>query len=241
MARKPVLPPRIYSRIADNLANFGSVVDNKIDLAAASAELGVTRSAVREVLSRERGKMSSQFFGTMTGRTGDISGRPDPANIKDQLLAAYGPGRRSEVNTAAAAKDLGVSQRTVERWIAPQGRQRITNPRLGTLATLAGRAKQAATTKTGRRTAMRTVRVSKQGKSLAKYGGKLTIDAVQGPKNYERDRAITLELTPDQVEAMWAAYEQGGDKAMVGWLNGRGDDYVGGWSFLQINDFDLGR
>lgn len=243
MARKP-LSRTAYSRIADSLADYGSVVDNQINIVRAAKELRVTQTVVREVLRAERGKMQSEFFGKLTGRRGaDTSGRPGSTNLKAQLLAAYGPGKRSEINTAAAARDLGVSRRTVERWLAPEGRQRIAKPRAETLKALAHKAKRAASTQSARRAAMSTMRSSKQGKALAKYGAKIRIDAVQGPgpREYARDRLITLALTPDQVEAMWNAYERGGDKGMTDWMNKRAQDYVGGWEFFQINSFDVER
>ncbi|MFH5211554.1 terminal protein [Antrihabitans spumae] len=251
MARRSI-PTRLYRKIADSISDYGSIVDNKINLSEAAKSLGVTVGAVREVFTRERAKMSATIFGGLTQQmsragaafptpTVDVSGTAatDRESLRAQLLAAYGPGKRSAINTAAAAKDLGYTKRTIDRWIAPEGRQRISHPRPDALAAVAKRARQASTTKAGRVAAMQRVRDSKQGKGLANYGGKLAIDAVQGPLNYERSRLITLDLAPDQVQAMWSAYENGGDKGLLGWLNGRGQDYLGGWSFKQVDDLDL--
>ncbi|BAE45950.2 terminal protein [Rhodococcus qingshengii] len=243
MARNP-LSRASYSRIADSLSDFGSVVAGRINISRAAKELRVTQTAIREVLRGERGKLQGEFFGKLTGRQGaDISGQPNASNLKAQLLAAYGPGKRSEINTAAAARDLGVSKRTVERWLAPEGRQRIAKPRTETLNALARKAKQSASTRTSRKEAMSSVRSSARGKALSNFGGKIKIDAVQGPgtREYARDRMITLALTPDQVESMWSAYENGGDKGMINWMNSRAQDYVGGWEFYQINSFDVER
>ena len=80
------------------------------------------------------------------------------------------------------------------------------------------------------------MRNTSQGKNKANFGGRLTIDGYQGPKGYPRIRVITLDLPPDQVEAMWSAYEAGGQKALLEWVNGRGDEYVQGWSVDRLDD-----
>lgn len=237
MARRDrPLTPREYQRIAEQLPDYGSITDKTVNVAAAARDLGVTRAQVRRVLDSEHAAGNNAFFRFATGLAGDVSGRVDPSLVREQLIAAYGPGRRgAAIDTRAAAKDLGVTQRTVERWIAAEGRQRST-PKLASLRRLAGRSRQAATTKAGRSAAVARMRNTSQGKNKANFGGRLTIDGYQGPKGYPRIRAITLDLPPDQVEAMWSAYEAGGQKALLEWVNGRGDEYVQGWSVNRLDD-----
>ncbi|MEU2229068.1 hypothetical protein ABZ575_39675, partial [Streptomyces sp. NPDC018347] len=77
MARNP-LSRASYSRIADSLSDFGSVVAGRINISRAAKELRVTQTAIREVLRGERGKLQGEFFGKLTGRQGaDISGQPN--------------------------------------------------------------------------------------------------------------------------------------------------------------------
>ncbi|HEY5856333.1 MAG TPA: terminal protein [Aldersonia sp.] len=235
------LTPREYQRISDIVVDggHGSIVDKTVDVAKAARELGVTRAQVQRVLDSEHAAGNNVLFRFSTGLPGDVSGRADPSLVRDQLIAAYGPGRRgAAIDTRSAAKDLGVTQRTVERWIAAEGRQRAT-PKPASLQRLATRSRQSATTKRGRAAAVGRMRNTAQGKAKAKYGGKLTIDGHQGvvgdPK-YQRFRAITLELKPDEVEKMWSAYEAGGQKAMMDWIIGRSNDYVQGWVVNRIDD-----
>ncbi|MBV6762661.1 terminal protein [Rhodococcus opacus] len=193
-------------------------------------------------------KRRSMVFGALTGRpeaavTPQAGGRPD---LKGMLLAAYGLNRRGGLDTATAAKDLGVTQRTVQRWVASAGHQRIAAPKRDTLSALMKKARQAATTQRGRKAALAAVRASKQGKALANHGGHIRIRGHQGPsaagKTYKRDREIRLELSPSEVEAMWSAYEQGGDKAFSSWITDHADiQYVAGWEFERIDEMHLGR
>ena len=87
--------------------------------------VGKKHAGFKDNLEADEHRRSSLFRG-LTGRQGaDVSGKAGTSpDLRGMLLAAYGPGARGGVNTAAAAQDLGVSRRTVERWVAPEGRQR---------------------------------------------------------------------------------------------------------------------
>lgn len=184
--------------------------------------------------------LRSTLFAALSGRTGaDASGRTT-GDVRGMLLAAYGEGRRGGVNTRAAAQDLGVSQRTVQRWLAAPGRQR-SRPSAGHLRSLATRARQAATTRRGRQAAIAQARKS----SMSRYGAKLVVRGDQGPtaqgRQYRRHRKIDLVLDPDAVEAMWSAYEQSGDRGVVSWLESYADQqYVANWGFDSITGLELG-
>lgn len=176
----------------------------------------------------------STLFGSLTGRRGgDVSGSDD-GSLRDQLIAAYGPGRRPDsVDTAAAAKGLGVSQRTVERWISGETRA----PRTDNATKLRTRSRQAATTKRGRRAAMR----GRKGDKYSRRGGMLSVRGDQGTRGYSgwyfRPRTTTLSLTPADVEAMRDAYAEGGDAGVNSWLRDYWEDnYLGEWQFGRIED-----
>ena len=77
----------------------------------------------------------------------------------------------------------------------------------------------------------------------ARRPARLVVDAYQGPGDSEgehmRDRAVTHMLDRDQLEAMWSAYEQGGDKGMQAWLSGTGESYLDGWRTGEIYDISV--
>jgi hypothetical protein len=65
---------------------------------------------------------------------------------------------------------------------------------------------------------------------------------VAGGREYLRDRTIALALDPDAVEAMNAAYAQGGDKAFLAWAENHADmTYAAGWGIDRIDSLTLGR
>jgi hypothetical protein len=182
-------------------------------------------------------QLRATLFSAVTGRAGDVSGTSD--DVRGMLEAAFGPGPRGGVNTRAAAKELGVSQRTVQRWLAAEGRQR-SRPRIDHLKDLTKRARQAATTKQGRRGALSPARKD----SMSRYGAKLVVRGQQGPRRAGRDyiryRRTDLVLDPADVEALRDAYEAGGDKAFMGWMENHFDqNYVDGWAFSRIESLDF--
>lgn len=201
---------------------------------------------IKSKLDPDPGRRGSVFTG-VTGRTGaDVSGTVGATpDVRGMLRAAYGPGPRSDVNTAAAAKNLGVSKRTVERWLAKSdASSRISRPKAETLKKLAKAARQAATTKSGRKRAMKAMRASKEGKRLTQHGGRVRVTGVQGvygnSQYYVRYRSVAFPptqagMSPAEIESLWAAYEQGGDKGASEWLASYGDQhYAHGWSFESI-------
>lgn len=192
-------------------------------------------------LDKDAGRRQSLFRG-LTGRTGDVSGDTE-VSTASMLRAAYGSTARGGIDTKAAAKDLGVSQRSVQRWIASEERQHA-RPRADRLKAIATKARQAATTQRGRKQALRGVRDSSAGKKMAAKGASISVDGRQGPSGakatYVRQRAIGLSLSPNEVESLWAAYEQGGDKAASTWLtNHAGDNYLDGWQFESIDSLNM--
>lgn len=153
-----------------------------------------------------------EFFRALSGR-----GEADPTGARGtgltgQLLAAFGASPRdpSRPNTSAAAKALGVTQRTVQRWIATGDRQR-QRPREQTMKKITTRARQAVTTKRGRQRSIAT-----RAASLSKTGMRLSLTGMQGPErgpDYERFRTVAFDFDPQLAQSFMSAYIAGGDAA----------------------------
>jgi hypothetical protein len=189
----------------------------------------------REGFTRQ---LRGTLFTALTGRGGDVSGRPD-ADVREMLLAIGGPAdTRSGINLTAVAAELGVSRRTAERWVTTAG-QKI-RLRGANLAKVVARSRQAATTKAGRRKAMAAVRAG----ARVRYGAKLSITGQQGPLRagtaYRRRRRIDLVLDPQAAEEMMTAYEDGGDKGYMAWLESyASENYLDDWGFDSLDRIEV--
>lgn len=195
------------------------------------------------------GKLRNTVFSALTGIAGDVSGDPG-GQLRDMLMAIGGPAKtKSGINLTEVAAELGVTRRTVERWVTTDGAER-GKPKPATLKTVATKARQAASTARGRVKAMGRMQSGagggSRGAAISTYGAKLTVRAhqgvVAGGREYLRDRTISMTLNPDDVAAMQAAYAQGGDKAFVRWAENHADTtYAAGWGMDRIDSIDLGR
>lgn len=178
-----------------------------------------------EAVRKDRG-LSGKLFSAMTGRDSGVGG-----GVADKLRAAFGPGPRGgAVNTRAAAKALGVSQRQVQRWASGQAKPRSVNvDRINKVH------RRAMNTKAGRRQA-----AAGQRQAFAKNGVRLFVSGVQGPVNqggeYIRARKTYVDLTPEQARQMLDAYENGGAKATMDWMRTAWDKgYAAEWEFQSID------
>jgi transposase-like protein len=185
---------------------------------------------VKAPASYLRGKV----FAVLTGMQADVSGSPD-GDLKGMLLAVGGASSktRSGIDLTGAAAKLGVSRRTVERWVSTAQTGTGQRPSAAHLKNLAGRARQAATTKAGRKAARAGSSLSQ---AIASRGARLTITGYQGPvdagKDYLRDRTTQMVLDPADAEAMMDAWEAGGEKGFMTWATAHWDaQYVAGWQF----------
>ena len=118
-------------------------------------------------------------------------------------------------------------------------------PSPGHLAALRKAARRATTTKRGRRSATADFRASTQGRQALRGGSKIWVSGEQGvggyDQGYARDRRVATDITPEELEAMLRAYEEGGDRGLREWMTGFFDDkYVAGWDFVTIDDFGIG-
>lgn len=189
-------------------------------------------------MSEVRGKI----FAALTGRQADVSGRAD-GDLAGMLMAVGGPSSRTKsgIDLTKAAKSLGVSRRTVERWVRTQQTGTGQRPSKHHAQSLARKSRQAATTKAGRKAALDA---SPLGRSIAARGARISISAVQGPheRSYMRRRTTQLDLDPGDAQAMLDAWENGGDKGFLGWATDQwGQEYLDDWRFGDIDTVDIER
>jgi DNA-binding transcriptional regulator YdaS (Cro superfamily) len=222
-----------------DLAGYGSVSNETVDVDRAARGLSASKTAVRQAIRQAKTALSNTFFRRMSGRReADVA---EGASPRGMLQAAYGRGPRGgAVNAKAAAQDLGVSPRTVRRWAA--GTQQPSPDHLKALQTSA---RGATRTKSGRRAATADFRTSPQGSQALRTGSKLWISGEQGvggyDQGYARDRRVATDINPEELEAMLHAYEESGDRGLREWMTGIFDDkYVAGWDFVTIDDFGIG-
>lgn len=190
--------------------------------------------------------LRSTIFTSMTGLRG---ARPDAGgDLRGKLLAVGGASSktRSGIDLTRASQRLGVTRRTVERWLkADSGESgQRQKPSARHAEAIARRARQAATTKAGRKSVMAGRR-----QEIGKRGARLSINARQGPydRAYRRSRTVTVELDPGQLQRMVDAYENGGDRGFMTWAthhfgvnDGSGyPAYVEEWQIGSVDSIDL--
>lgn len=182
------------------------------------------------------------LFTVLTGRQGDVSGDPS-GDVRGMLLAVGGSSSRTQsgIDLTRAASTLGVSRRTVERWVRAAQTGAGQRPSSGNATALATRARQAATTRAGRRAALAG---SAMRQSISSRGARVSIDGIQGPyragKDYQRKRLTTLDLDPADAEAMMAAWENGGEKGFMAWASGHWSaEYLPDWQFGSVTNLDV--
>lgn len=191
-------------------------------------------------MSDLRGKL----FSALTGRDADVSGQPG-GDLRGMLMAVGGASRRTQsgIDLTKAAKSLGVSRRTVERWVKTEQTGAGQRPSARHAKSLAKKARQAATTKAGRRAALAG---STMRQAIASRGARLSITGLQGPhaagRDYMRNRTTQLELDPADAEAMMDAWESGGEKGFMDWATGHwGNEYLDDWKFDAVDGIDIER
>ncbi len=186
--------------------------------------------------------LRSKLFTALTGRAADVSGAAQ-GDVRGMLMAIGGPSSKTQsgIDLTKAASALGVSRRTAERWLSTGQRPRPRNA-----TALARKARQAATTKAGRRAALAGSPVQR----AAARGARISITALQGPhtRDYMRKRTTQILLDPADAQAMFDAWEQGGDKGFMTWATthwggdpntGRLGEYVDGWQFGDVDDVTI--
>lgn len=181
-------------------------------------------------------------FAALTGRgDSDVSGDPE-GSVAGMLRALVGSSPRTgDVDTKAAAEALGVSRRRVQAWLKAEREGRRPGMRAPTREKIVRRSRQAATTKRGRRAALRDVRTRPRRRIVPI---KVRISGEQGPrrsgKGYARWRSTDRDLTPMQYEEMLAAYEEGGDDGVAAFLEDLWDsEYSADWGMFTIDAIEI--
>lgn len=190
------------------------------------------------------GELRGKLFTAFTGRGADVSGKTG-GDVKGMLLAVGGSSARtrSGIDLTKAAERLGLSRRTLERWVKTADTGQGQRPSPQHAKTLATKARQAATTKAGRKAAMAG---STLRRSIASRGARVEITGDQGPhaagRDYMRYRTTMLELDPQDAEAMMDAWENGGEKGFMSWASNHWDqDYLADWRFGDVDDVGIQR
>lgn len=157
----------------------------------------------------------STIFSGLSGRQGAEIGSSG-SSLRGMLISAFGTSKRdpSRPDVKAAAKGLGVTTRTVQRWIAAESKQH-QKPKASTLGKLTKRARQAVTTRRGRAAAIKAAR--------QKYasGVRVTMTGNQGPEAaYARPRTVPFDFSGSEMsQAFFDAYEKGGEAGLMDFLN----------------------
>ncbi|MGQ4519136.1 hypothetical protein ACUH92_08945 [Dermabacteraceae bacterium CCM 9520] len=171
------------------------------------------------------------IFSGLTGRNGNPTGD----DLRSLIIAAFGTNKRGGPDTRKAAEKIGVSQRTVQRWLAGQDRKERSKPRKENLAKIKVKARQASSTKKGRAEAIQERRTMFANRSTVK----ISVNGMQGPsvggRGYARPRQVTLDLTRSQADMLFDAYADGGEREFEELLSGHfSDNYVDSWEFRSI-------
>ena len=152
-----------------------------------------------------------------------------------EMLKFLFPGKsdRYPIATGLAAKKLGVSQGTVQRWI--RGAQK---PRATITKEITKRVRQTVTTQRGRSQLAKRAQAQRPDKTRT-----IRINALQGPsddptdKDYVTERYANLEMSPADQQQLYNAWVQGGDAGATDYLTSlysNPDRYVDGWQFHGI-------
>ncbi len=190
----------------------------------------------KEIPAEDPVKRRNTLFQAITGRRGAQTSGSATADVRGMLSTLYSTSRRGEsvIDTRAAAKGLGVSQRTVQRWLKADAKPAGVN-----LQKLTKKSRQAATTKRGRAATIRRT----ANPDFRKNCAKVEIRGWMGPSDdpqYKRNRRAMQNLTPEQYEGLLDAYAQGGDEAAMAYVQSVfHDSYVDDFRFNTVDRFDL--
>lgn len=198
-------------------------------------------------------QIDTDLFAALTGREAPAG----EGRIAAALRTAYGERGDGRPDTTVAARRLGVSTRTVRRWLQ-QEREGLT-PASTNVTRLEVAARRARTTRRGRAAALRARRAADAPAPTAAPRSRgrgaptpalpkvkaVSVTGSQGPvgagnNSYKRYRTIRLSLSDSDNQAMLDAYERGGDAGFAQWLTDRSQGYVSGWQFDDVSDLTLG-
>ena len=188
--------------------------------------------------------LRNTLFSILTGRQADVSGNAS-GDVRGMLMAVGGTSNRTKsgIDLTRAASKLGVSRRTVERWVKSAQTGAGQRPSAQHAKALASKARQAATTKAGRKAALAG---SPLRQAITSRGARVSIDGLQGPhaagKDYIRKRVTQVYLDPADAHAMMNAWETGGEKGFMSWASTVWDtEYLNDWKFDSVDGVTIER
>lgn len=164
-----------------------------------------------------------------------ISRTPQTRTTRGQVADLYGTGPRGGPNTKAAAEDLGVSPRTVQRWMQKGAPERS---RTGAPERLSTSHEQWRDSPEGRRSQLggrREKQLRTQGAQV-KYLGAI---AISGDPRNRRTRSTTVSLSGEQMSQILDAQLAGDDRAAHAALEDGFADAFGGSLSLSPKRIDL--
>ena len=129
-----------------------------------------------------------------------------PPNLQRMLTEVYGTGRGGRPNTKAAAADLGVSQRTVQRWVTNASQRNKVNPEK--LAQVEQKLRAKRDSPEHRRAQLSQARE----KRLRRSGAQVRFNGRVSVSSDRRKRKIEYRFTGDQLDPVIDAYLQGGEQ-----------------------------
>lgn len=187
------------------------------------------------------------LFEGLTGRTDHSFDRTSPEDVESMLMTRFAYVYRGEerVNTADAAKFLGVSRRTVQKYL----KQGFVPEKSPSYRKLRLAVRQQVTRKAGRQ-AITTQARQRAAEAIQQTGGvRLSVYGMQGPppsskEDLRRMRNAYHEISGDQFEQMLTAYDEGGEQAMQSWLQGTfaGEGgYLPDWTISSIERIEIGK
>lgn len=182
--------------------------------------------------------LRDKIFAFVTGRSGAEA--THTGDVRSSLIAAFGSSKRDSErpDTAAAAKALGVSQRSVQRWLGGGG-IRPTHAKA-----LQRQARQAMTTKRGRARAMAASRAAgtaakPRNRTAIKVGGRQGVTS--GLEHNYRPRECAVGVTDADVAAMQNAWVDGGEHGAMAWMQSHFDEhYTDQWHIRSVEDVEWG-
>lgn len=156
---------------------------------------------------------------------------PEKAPTPESMVRdIYGETRRGTPNTKAAAEQLGVSQRTVQRWLQ-QGMPK-RSAAADSLTQQHGSWRNTAAGRRARLGTRREARLRNKGTQMV-FFGKLRVSAD------ERRRATTVTIDPERMGQLLDAALAGNDQLALARLEDAfGDAFGGSVTLVEIDQLD---
>lgn len=180
------------------------------------------------------------LFEQFTDQTAPDPDRTGTDHVREMLSHKFTHTYRGKetIDTRKASQWLGVSQRTVQRW--------VKNGRMpeGTNHKRLRRSVKRTLTKEGRKAAVK--RSTKRDASYATSGATIKIHGYQGPPegpggSYKRSRTTSVPLSGEEYQQLFDAFADKGEAGVQAFLRPHfARRYTNGWNFDTIDDLTFG-